>query len=112
MIGWNKTGSAAVVLIATITLTGCTWQQEAERPEPIPIVVDKPDIRNTEVFRDAVSEEVREILSGEVTVTIYLDDAEDFNYTGTLEVIRDGSDGATPIIFVHADGKSREGNWW
>lgn len=107
----NKRKSAVTVLLASLLLGGCAVESQQE-PEPTPIVVDRPDIRNTEAFRNAVSERVQEILSGEVTVTVYLEDAEDFNYTGTLEIIRDGSDGTVPIIFIHADKKSREGDWW
>ena len=60
----------------------------------------------------AVSNRVDEVLGGEVSLTVYLDTAEDFNYIGELEIINDGSDGTRPVIFIHADHKTEESGWW
>ncbi len=100
----------SIVLLASLALTGCAEKQEVK--EPTPIVVEKPDITKTKEFKQAVSQRVDEVLGGEVSLTVYLDTAEDFNYVGTLEVINDGSDGTRPVIFIHADHKTEESGWW
>lgn len=100
----------SIVLLASLALTGCAEKQERE--EPTPIVVEKPDIAQTKEFKQAVSQRVDEVLGGEVSLTVYLDTAEDFNYIGELEIINDGSDGTRPVIFIHADHKTEESGWW
>ena len=100
----------SIVLMASLALTGCAEKQE--QAEPTPIVVEKQDITDTVEFKRAVSGRVNEIFSGEVSLTVYLDTAEDFNYIGELEIINDGSDGTRPVIFIHADHKTEESGWW
>ena len=100
----------SIVLLASLALTGCAEKQEVK--EPTPITVEKKDITDTAEFKQAVSKCVDEVLGGEVSLTVYLDTAEDFNYVGTLEVINDGSDGTRPVIFIHADHKTEESEWW
>ena len=100
----------SIVLLASLALTGCAEKQE--QAEPTPITVEKPDITDTVEFQKAVSQRVDEVLGGEVSLTVYLDTAEDFNYTGELEIINDGSDGTRPVIFIHADRKTEESEWW
>ena len=100
----------SIVLLESLALTGCAEKQEVK--EPTPITVEKKDITDTAEFKQAVSKCVDEVLGGEVSLTVYLDTAEDFNYVGTLEVINDGSDGTRPVIFIHADHKTEESGWW
>ena len=99
-----------IILLASLALTGCAEKQEREAPTPI--VVEKPDITKTKEFKQAVSQRVDEALGGEVSLTVYLDTAEDFNYIGELEIINDGSDGTRPVIFIHADHRTNENEWW
>lgn len=99
-----------IILIASLALTGCAEKQETK--EPTPITVEKPDITKTKEFKQAVSKRVDEVLGGEVSLTVYLDTAEDFNYVGELEIINDGSDGTRPVIFIHADHRTNENEWW
>lgn len=106
----NKINRALTILLASLILTGCAEKQE--QAEPTPITVRKPDITDTVEFKKAVSRRVDEVLGGEVSLTVYLDTAEDFNYVGTLEIINDGSDGTRPVIFIHADHKIEESEWW
>lgn len=100
----------SIVLFASLALTGCAEKQE--QAEPTPITVEKPDITKTKEFKRAVSQRVDEVLGGEVSLTVYLDTAEDFNYIGELEIINDGSDGTRPVIFIHADHRTDESEWW
>lgn len=67
-----------IILLASIALTGCAEKQD--QPEPTPITVEKKDITKTKEFKQAVSKRVDEVLGGEVSLTVYLDTAEDFNY--------------------------------
>lgn len=106
----NRINRAITILLASLALTGCAEKQERE--EPTPIVVEKPDITKTKEFKQAVSQRVDEVLGGEVSLTVYLDTAEDFNYIGEMEIINDGSDGTRPVIFIHADHKTEESGWW
>ena len=106
----RRINRALAVLLASIALTGCAEKQE--QAEPTPIVVEKPDITDTVEFTQAVSGRVNEIFSGEVSLTVYLDTAEDFNYIGEMEIINDGSDGTRPVIFIYADRKTEESGWW
>lgn len=106
----NRVNRVLAILLASLTLTGCADRQE--QAEPTPIVVEKPDITDTVEFKRAVSGRVNEIFSSEVSLTVYLDTAEDFNYIGELEIINDGSDGTRPVIFIHADHKTEESGWW
>lgn len=106
----RRINRALAVLLASIALTGCAEKQEVK--EPTPITVEKPDITDTAEFKQAVSGRINEIFSGEVSLTVYLDTAEDFNYIGELEIINDGSDGTRPVIFIHADHKTEESGWW
>lgn len=106
----NRVNRALTILMAYLALTGCADQQE--QVEPKPITVEKKDITDTEEFKQAVSKCVDEVLGGEVSLTVYLDTAEDFNYIGELEIINDGSDGTRPVIFIHADHKTEESGWW
>lgn len=106
----NRINRALTILMASLALTGCAEKQE--QAEPTPIVVEKPDITDTVKFKRAVSGRVNEIFSGEVSLTVYLDTAEDFNYIGEMEIINDGSDGTRPVIFIHADHKTEESGWW
>lgn len=106
----NRINRALAVLLASIALTGCAEKQEVK--EPTPITVEKKDITDTAEFKQAVSQRVDEVLGGEVSLTVYLDTAEDFNYIGELEIINDGSDGTRPVIFIHADHRTNENEWW
>lgn len=106
----NRLKRLSIVLLASLALTGCADRQE--QAEPTPIVVEKPDITDTVEFKQAVSGRVNEIFSGEVSLTVYLDTAEDFNYIGEMEIINDGSDGTRPVIFIYADRKTEESGWW
>ena len=106
----NRINRALTILLASLALTGCAEKQE--QVEPTPITVEKKDISDTEEFKKEVSKLVTEVLGGEVSLTVYLDTAEDFNYIGELEIINDGSDGTRPVIFIHADHKTEESGWW
>lgn len=106
----NRINRAITILLASLALTGCAEKQAPA--EPTPIVVEKPDITQTKEFKQAVSQRVDEVLGGEVSLTVYLDTAEDFNYIGELEIINDGSDGTRPVIFIHADRRTDENEWW
>ena len=106
----SRINRAFAVLLASIALTGCAEKQEVK--EPTPITVEKKDITDTAEFKQAVSQRVDEVLGGEVSLTVYLDTAEDFNYIGEMEIINDGSDGTRPVIFIHADHRTDESGWW
>lgn len=106
----KRTNRVIIILLASIALTGCAEKQEVK--EPTPITVEKKDITNTAEFKQAVSQRVDEVLGGEVSLTVYLDTAEDFNYIGEMEIINDGSDGTRPVIFIHAVHKTEENGWW
>ena len=106
----RRINRALAVLLASIALTGCAEKQEVK--EPTPITVEKKDITDTAEFKQAVSGRINEIFSGEVSLTVYLDTAEDFNYIGEMEIINDGSDGTRPMIFIYADHKTEESEWW
>lgn len=106
----NRINRALAVLLASIALTGCAEKQEVK--EPTPITVEKKDITDTAEFKQAVSGRVNEIFSIDVCLTVYSDVTEDFSYHGRIEVVNDGSDGTEPILFIHADSKSRESDWW
>lgn len=106
----NRINRALTILLASLALTGCAEKQAPA--EPTPIVVEKPDVAQTKEFKQAVSQRVDEVLGGEVSLTVYLDNVEDFQYIGTLEVIDDGSTGTRPVIFIHADRKTVESEWW
>lgn len=106
----NRINRALAVLLASIALTGCAEKQEVKKPTPI--TVEKKNITDTAEFKQAVSKRVDEVLGGEVSLTVYLDAVEDFNYIGELEIINDGSDGTRPVIFIHADHKTEESGWW
>ena len=106
----KRTNRVIIILLASIALTGCAEKQEVK--EPTPITVEKKDITNTAEFKQAVSQRVDEVLGGEVSLTVYLDTAEDFNYIGEMEIINDGSDGTRPVIFIQADHKTEESGWW
>ena len=106
----RRINRALAVLLASIALTGCAEKQEVK--EPTPITVEKKDITDTAEFKQAVSGRINEIFSGEVSLTVYLDTAEDFNYIGEMEIINDGSDGTRPVIFIYADHKTEESEWW
>ena len=106
----NRINRALTILLASLALTGCAERQEVK--EPTPITVEKKDITDTAEFKQAVSDQVNDIFSGEVSLTVYLDTAEDFNYVGELEIINDGSDGTRPVIFIHADHRTDESEWW
>lgn len=101
---------ALTVLLASLALTGCAEKQEPA--EPTPITVEKPNVRDTVAFKREVSARIEEILSGDITVTVHLDDAEDFCYRGQIKVVNDGSDGTEPIIFIYADRKESESEWY
>lgn len=106
----SRINRALAVLLASIALTGCAEKQEVK--EPTPITVEKKDITDTAEFKQAVSQRVDDVLGGEVSLTVYLDTAEDFNYIGEMEIINDGSDGTRPVIFIHADHRTDENEWW
>lgn len=106
----NRINRAITILLASLALTGCADQQEVK--EPTPITVRNPDITDTVEFQRAVAARMDELLGGEVSLTVYMDTAEDFNYIGELEIINDGSDGTRPVIFIHADHRTDENEWW
>lgn len=106
----NSVKSIMIITLMAAVLFGCADQKEVK--EPTPITVEKPDITQTKEFKQAVSQRVDEVLGGEVSLTVYLDTAEDFNYVGELEIINDGSDGTRPVIFIHADHGTDESEWW
>ena len=106
----NRINRELTILLASLTLTGCADQQE--QAEPTPIVVEKPDVTKTKEFKQAVSGRVKDIFSSDVCLTVYSYVTEDFSYHGRIEVVNDGSDGTEPILFIHADSKSRESDWW
>lgn len=105
----NRINRELTILMASLALTGCAEKQEVK--EPTPITVEKKDITDTAEFKQAVSQRVDDVLGGEVSLTVYLDTAEDFNYIGELEIINDGSDGTRPVIFIHADHRTDENEW-
>ena len=106
----KRTNRVIIILLASIALTGCAEKQEVK--EPTPIVVEKPDVTKTKEFTPAVSGRVKDIFSSDVCLTVYSDVTEDFSYHGRIEVVNDGSYGTEPILFIHADSKSRESDWW
>lgn len=106
----NRLKRLSIILLVSMALTGCAEKQD--QPEPTPITVEKSDITDTAEFKQTVSKRVDEVLGGEVSLTVYLDTAEDFNYIGEMEIINDGSDGTRPVIFIHADHKTEESGWW
>ena len=106
----SRINRTLIILLASLALTGCAEKQEVA--EPTPITVEKPDITKTKEFKQAVSNRVNEIFSSDVCLTVYSDVTEDFSYHGRIEVVNDGSDGTEPILFIHADSKSRESDWW
>lgn len=106
----TRINRALAILLASLALTGCAEQQK--RAEPTPITVEKPDITKTKEFKQAVSDRVNEIFDGDVCLTVYSDTTEDFSYRGKIEIVNDGSDGTELILFIHADNKSRESDWW
>ena len=106
----NRLKRLSIILLVSMALTGCAKEQE--RKEPTPITVRNPDITDTVEFQRAVAARMDELLGGEVSLTVYMDTAEDFNYIGELEIINDGSDGTRPVIFIHADHKTEESGWW
>ena len=106
----NRINRALTILMASLALTGCAEKQE--QAEPTPIVVEKPDITDTVEFKRAVSGRVNEIFSSDVCLTVYSDVTEDFSYHGRIEVVNDGSDGTDPIIFIYADRKESESEWY
>lgn len=106
----NRINRALTILMASLALTGCAEKQE--QAEPTPIVVEKPDITDTVEFKRAVSGRVNEIFSSDVCLTVYSDVTEDFSYHGRIEVVNDGSDGPDPIIFIYADRKESESEWY
>ncbi len=106
----KRINRSLTILLASLALTGCADQQEVK--EPTQITVEKKDIVDTAEFKQAVSGRVNEIFSSDVCLTVYSDVTEDFSYHGRIEVVNDGSDGTEPILFIHADSKSRESDWW
>lgn len=106
----NKIKSIMIITLMAAVLFGCADQKEIK--EPTPITVEKPDITKTKEFKQAVSGRVNEIFNSDVCLTVYSDTTEDFSYHGRIEVVNDGSDGTEPILFIHADSKSRESDWW
>lgn len=106
----NKIKSITAVILMAAVLFGCADQKEVK--EPTPITVEKPDVTQTKEFKQAVSNRVNEIFSSDVCLTVYSDTAEDFSYHGRIEVVNDGSDGTEPIIFIYADRKESESEWY
>ena len=106
----NKIKSITAVILMAAVLFGCADQKEIK--EPTPITVEKPNVRDTVAFKREVSARIEEILSGDITVTVYLDDAEDSCYRGQIKVANNGSDGTDPIIFIYADRKESESEWY
>lgn len=106
----NRIKSTLLIILCSVALCGCAKEQE--RKEPTPITVRNPDITDTVEFQRAVAARMDELLGGEVSLTVYMDTAEDFNYIGELEIINDGSDGTRPVIFIYADHKTEESGWW
>lgn len=103
----NKVCSLLVTLILVVTLYGCAADQEEDKPfEPTPLIIEEPDIKETEAFKKTVSAEVRDILNGEIVLTVYADGTEDFCYRGRVTVVNDGSDGTEVILFIYADNKT------
>ena len=106
----NKIKRITAVILMAAVLFGCADQKEIK--EPTPITVEKPNVRDTVAFKREVSARIEEILSGDITVTVYLDDAEDFCYRGQIKVVNNGSDGTDQIIFIYADRKESESEWY
>lgn len=106
----NKIKSITAVILMAAVLFGCVDQKEVK--EPTPITVEKPDVTQTKEFKQAVSNRVNEIFNSDVCLTVYSDTTEDFSYHGRIEVVNDGSDGTEPIIFIYADRKESESEWY
>lgn len=103
----NKICSILMIICIVGVLYGCAADQEEDKQfEPTPLIIEEPDITESEDFRKAVSAEVQNIFSGAIVLTVYADGVEDFCYRGKAELINDGSDGTEPILIIYADSKT------
>lgn len=98
----------AIFISATIIyLINRPISEETKKTEfaATPIVIENKDMKEAEKFKKAVSHEVQEILNGDIILTVYSNETEDFCYYGKAELINDGSDGTEVILIIHEDKK-------
>lgn len=105
----EKLKSVLIMVLMVTTLCGCANtidEQEVKKAEPL--VIEK-DLSETAEFK---KEFYKQLENKDVSLTVYVDNAEDFNYKGKLEVVQDGLDGRELMLFIYADQKSMESDWF
>lgn len=102
----RKLLSIGIVVLIALCMCGCSYKENAE---PDPLVIEEKDIKDTAQFKKAFYEELE---GKDVSLTVYVDGTEDFNYKGRIEVIEDGLDGKELILFINSEGKSTESDWF
>lgn len=98
--------SIIAVMVALLMLCGCAAEDPELVKEPEPLVIHNKDITEREDIKKVISNRVQDILNGNISVTVYTDGAEDFNYKGTVECVNDGSDGREVILIIHAEHRT------
>lgn len=105
----EKLKSVLIMVLMVTTLCGCANtidEPGAKKAEPL--VIEK-DLSETAEFK---KEFYKQLEDKDVSLTVYVDNAEDFNYKGKLEVVQDGLDGRELMLFIYADQKSMESDWF
>lgn len=113
----RKAISSLLLLMMVVLLVGCAAKKVAEDKSDsashsvTPLVIEE---RHQLGIDEAVKQEVRRILGGDVTLTVYSDNdaTQSFAYKGKLEVVDDGTDGSDIILFIHADTITSSDDWF